>query len=106
MSLITVMQQIASGFGATLLIFFCTLLFSMPLGVIVALGRMSKFKPLSLVIQGIISILRGTPLMLQLLAVYFGPYYIGGMKLGRAWRFMAIIIAFSVISISGRLSSA
>ena len=50
MSFSSVMAQIASGFGATLIIFFCTLLFSMPLGVLVALGRMSKFKPLSYLI--------------------------------------------------------
>ena len=90
------MQQIASGFGATLLIFFCTLLFSMPLGVIVALGRMSKFKPLSLVIQGIISILRGTPLMLQLIVVFYGPYYAFGIKLSTNWRLYATLIGFSI----------
>ena len=78
MSLLTVISQIASGFGSTLIVFFCTLLFSMPLGILVALGRMSKFKPLSILIQGIISILRGTPLMLQLIVVFYGPYYVPG----------------------------
>ena len=81
MSLSSVVSQIASGFGATLIIFFATLLFSMPLGILVALGRMSKFKPLSVLIQGIISILRGTPLMLQLIVVFYGPYYLFGVKL-------------------------
>ena len=57
MDLLNVMRQIGAGFGSTLIIFFFTLLFSMPLGVLVALGRMSKFKLLSVVIQGIISIL-------------------------------------------------
>ena len=75
MELFSVMKQIASGFGSTLIIFFFTLLFSIPLGILVALGRMSKFKPLSLLIQAIISILRGTPLMLQLIVVFYGPYF-------------------------------
>ncbi len=96
MSLSTVFSQIASGFGATLIVFFCTLLFSMPLGILVALGRMSKFKPLSILIQGIISILRGTPLMLQLIVVFYGPYYVFGLKLSTAWRLYATLIGFSI----------
>ncbi len=91
-----VVEQIARGFGATLLIFCMTLLFSMPLGVFVALGRMSKFKPLSLLVQVIISILRGTPLMLQLIVVFYGPYYIFGLKLSTEWRLYATLIGFSI----------
>ena len=96
MNLLNVIKQISSGFGATLIIFFFTLLFSMPLGVLVALGRMSKFKPLSLLIQGIISILRGTPLMLQLIVVFYGPYYVFGAKLSTNWRLIATLIGFSI----------
>ena len=96
MSLLTVISQIASGFGSTLVIFFFTLLFSMPLGILVALGRMSKFKPLSILIQGIISILRGTPLMLQLIVVFYGPYYVFGLKLSTSWRLYATLIGFSI----------
>jgi len=96
MGLLTVIKQIASGFGATLIIFFFTLLFSMPLGILVALGRMSKFKPLSILIQGIISILRGTPLMLQLIVVFYGPYYLFGLKLSTSWRLYATLIGFSI----------
>ena len=96
MSFSSVMAQIASGFGATLIIFFCTLLFSMPLGVLVALGRMSKFKPLSYLIQGIISVLRGTPLMLQLIVVFYGPYYVFGIRLSTSWRLYATLIGFSI----------
>lgn len=96
MSLSSVVSQIASGFGATLIIFFATLLFSMPLGILVALGRMSKFKPLSVLIQGIISILRGTPLMLQLIVVFYGPYYLFGVKLSTGWRLYATLIGFSI----------
>ena len=96
MGLLTVIKQIASGFGATLIIFFFTLLFSMPLGILVALGRMSKFKPLSFLIQGIISVLRGTPLMLQLIVVFYGPYYLFGLKLSTSWRLYATLIGFSI----------
>lgn len=94
--LLNVILQIGSGFGATLIIFFFTLLFSMPLGVLVALGRMSKIKPLSIAIQVIISILRGTPLMLQLIVVFYGPYYLFGLKLSTAWRLYATLIGFSI----------
>ena len=96
MELFSVMKQIASGFGSTLIIFFFTLLFSMPLGILVALGRMSKFKPLSLLIQAIISIMRGTPLMLQLIVVFYGPYYLFGIKLSSNWRLIATLIGFSI----------
>lgn len=96
MSLANVFSQIASGFGATLIIFFFTLLFSLPLGVIVALGRMSKFKPLSVVVQAIISVLRGTPLMLQLIVVFYGPYYALGIRLSTSWRLYATLIGFSI----------
>ena len=96
MGLLTVIKQIASGFGATLIIFFFTLLFSMPLGILVALGRMSKFKPLSILIQGIISVLRGPPLMLQLIVVFYGPYYLFGLKLSTSWRLYATLIGFSI----------
>ena len=96
MSLLSVILQIASGFGATLVIFNLTLLFSMPLGILVALGRMSKFKPLSILIQGIISVLRGTPLMLQLIVVFYGPYYLFGLRLSTSWRLYATLIGFSI----------
>ena len=96
MNLMNVMRQIGAGFGSTLIIFFFTLLFSMPLGVLVALGRMSKFKPLSLLIQAVISILRGTPLMLQLIVVFYGPYYLFGTKLSTSWRLYATLIGFSI----------
>ena len=96
MNLMNVMRQIGAGFGSTLIIFFFTLLFSMPLGILVALGRMSKFKPLSLLIQAGISILRGPPLMLQLIVVFYGPYYLFGAKLSTAWRLYATLIGFSI----------
>lgn len=83
-----------SGFGMTVQIFFITLIGSLPLGVVVALCRMSKFKPLALVARFYISILRGTPLMLQLMAWMFAPYYVFGLSLGPDWKFMACSIGF------------
>ena len=96
MNLTVMMQQLVSGMGASLLIFVLTLLFSMPLGLAVAFGRMSKFKPLQAVIKFFIAILRGTPLMLQLLVVFFGPYYVFGVSLPRSYRFIAVILGFSI----------
>ena len=96
MSFQVIMEQLGGGLLKSIEIFALTLLFALPLGLLVSFGRMSKNRILRSVVWIYISIMRGTPLMLQLLAVYFGPYYIGGMKLGRMWRFTAIIIAFSV----------
>lgn len=89
-------QQVLSGTGATLLIFFSTVIFSMPLGLLIAFGRMSRFKPVSLVVKGFISILRGTPLMLQLIVWFYGPYYLFGMQLSAGWRLTATILGFSI----------
>ena len=72
------------------------LIFSLPLGLFVALGRMSKNKLLQAVIKVYISIMRGTPLMLQLLVVYFGPYYIFGMRVGNSYRLWAVFIGFVI----------
>ena len=96
MNVTLVMQQLVGGMGASLLIFMLTLLFSMPLGLAVAFGRMSRFKPLQAVIKFFIAILRGTPLMLQLLVVFFGPYYMFGWTLPRSYRFIAVILGFSI----------
>ena len=96
MNLTVMLQQLIGGMGASLLIFVLTLLFSMPLGLAVAFGRMSKFKPLQAIIKFFIAILRGTPLMLQLLVVFFGPYYMFGWTLPRSYRFIAVILGFSI----------
>ena len=68
--------ELGSGLLVSLEIFFLTLLFSLPLGMVVAFGRMSKNRILSAVTKFYISVMRGTPLMLQLIVVYFGPYYL------------------------------
>lgn len=88
------MELLISGFGMTLEIFVITLVGAVPLGVVVALCRMSSFKPLSLLARFYISVLRGTPLMLQLMAWMFGPYYIFGLSAGSNWKFIACAIGF------------
>ncbi|MDO5425877.1 MAG: amino acid ABC transporter permease [Eubacteriales bacterium] len=96
MSFTTMLSQMSVGMMRTIGIFVLTLLFSLPLGLVVSFGRMSKWKPLSLVVKFYISVMRGTPLMLQLLVVFFGPFYLFGMNIGGSWRFIAIIVGFSL----------
>lgn len=95
MSFEVMLQQLASGFVQTILIFALTLLFSLPLGMVVYFGRVCKFKPIGWLVKIYISIMRGTPLMLQLLLWYFGPYYLWGMNIG-GYKFTAIILGCSL----------
>ena len=95
MTFATMLSTMAEGMLKTFLIFTLTLVGSLPLGMIVALLRKSKFKVVRGIISGYISIMRGTPLMLQLLVWYFGPYYLFGINIG-GWRFPAIIVGFVV----------
>ena len=95
MSFQVMLKQLTTGFGSTILIFFLTLLFSLPIGMVVYFGRQSKFKPLSWIVKAYISIMRGTPLMLQLLLWYFGPFYLWGMNIG-GYKFTAIILGCSL----------
>lgn len=74
-------------------VFALTLVFSVPLGFPLAAGRMSRFKPLSYLVNAFLLVIRGTPLMLQLIVVYFGPYYIFKLSFDR---FTASIVAMSV----------
>ena len=94
--LVSICGQLLKGVGASLAIFLLTLLFSLPLGLLIAFGRMSKFKPLSLLVKLYISIVRGTPLMLQLLVVFFGPYFLFGVSTSGNYRFYAVIIGFAL----------
>lgn len=94
MELSIMLQLLISGLGMTLQIFVITLVGALPLGVLVALARMSSFKPLALVARFFISVLRGTPLMLQLMAWMFFPYYVFGMSLTSDWKFYACAIGF------------
>lgn len=96
MNLLSMISQLAEGFLVTVEIFVLTLVFAMPLGMIVAFGRMSKNIVIRTLVKAYISIMRGTPLMLQILVVYFGPFYIFEMKMGPGYRFPAVIIAFVI----------
>lgn len=134
---ITVMLfRLSEGMLKSILIFGLTLIFSLPLGLLVSFGRMSTwapfrcfekiecrcsgkhlgfkpilllkkgcvfvlhgiagFKPVQFIIKVYISIMRGTPLMLQLMVVYFGPYFIFGIKISLEYNFYAVIIAFVI----------
>ncbi len=73
-----------------------TLLFSLPLGLIVAFGRMSGCKVIRIISKIYISIMRGTPLMLQIIVVYFAPFYVFRMHVGTGYRFPAVIVAFVI----------
>ncbi len=83
------------GMGGTCAIFFLTLLFSLPLGMVVALLRMSKNKVVSNVTRAVISVLRGTPLMLQLIAVTYGPYYLWQLSVSKN-KLIPVVIAFAI----------
>lgn len=95
MTLSIILLQLIKGMGVTAEIFFLTLLFSLPLGLLVAFGRMSKNGIIRMISKSYISVLRGTPLMLQLIVVYFAPFYVFHLKVGN-YRFPAIIIAFAL----------
>ena len=92
----SITKQLAEGLLASLVIFFLTLLFSLPLGLLVAAGRMCKIAPIRWLVKFYISIARGTPLMLQLLVVFYGPYYLFGATLITSYRFQAVIIGFAL----------
>ena len=96
MSFSVIVSQLAQGMLTTVSIFFLTLIFSMPLGFLVAFGRMSKNRIIRSITQFYISIMRGTPLMLQLMVVYFFPWYLFKIQIGSGWRFPAIIIGFAI----------
>ena len=96
MTLIGMISKMSEGLGRTCAIFFLTLLFSLPLGLVVALLRMSKNRVVQAVTKVYISILRGTPLMLQLIAVAYGPFYLFGYTLLVKQKLLAIIIAFAL----------
>ena len=95
MTLSTMLASMGEGMLRTCAIFFLTLIFSMPLGMIVMFLRRSRFGIVRGITKIYIAIMRGTPLMLQLLAWYFGPYYLFGMSI-RGYRFPAIIIGFAM----------
>lgn len=96
MTVIDIIKQLSSGMGVTIEIFFVTLVTSLILGLGLALIRMSKVKVLSVLAKIYISLMRGTPLMLQLLVVYFGPYFVFGIPITRSYRLNAVLIGFAL----------
>ncbi len=96
MDLMTMLGMMGEGFLVSLQIFLFTLVGALPLGLVVAFGRMSKCKPLSLIVQFYISIMRGTPLMLQLMVVYYVPFFGFGVSMGDGYRLTATLIAFII----------
>ena len=95
MTFSTMLETMSSGMLKTIGIFVLTLVGSLPLGMVVALLRKSRFAVVRKIISVYISIIRGTPLMLQLLVWYFGPFYLFGIPIGN-WRFPALIVGFVV----------
>ncbi|MCF2683827.1 amino acid ABC transporter permease [Faecalicatena contorta] len=96
MELGTLIRELCGGMLVSLEIFVLTLVFSLPLGLLVAFGRMSKISPIRWLAKIYISIMRGTPLMLQLMVVYFGPYYILGIRISSGYRMTAVLIGFAI----------
>ena len=95
-----VFSQLISTFGINCTIFFVTLVVALPLGLIVAFGTMSRFKPLAYLLKTVIWIIRGTPLMLQIIFIYYGP---GLLHWGQPWnamgtngRVVATCVAFAI----------
>ena len=94
MSFVRVTAELFGGFTTTLVIFFMTLLFSIPLGLIITFGSMSKIKPVSWLGKTFVWVIRGTPLMLQIILVFYGPGLMGlGLKFDRL---LAVILAFII----------
>lgn len=92
MYILDIFIELSKGFSTTFSIFLLTLIFSIPLGIVVYFLKQSKNIIVSGITKAYISIMRGTPLMLQLMFIFYGPYYIFKMK--SPDRFFAVIIAF------------
>ena len=90
----TVTKNLLQGFSITCELFAFTLVLALPLGLVVAFGARSRFKPLCAVVRTIIWIIRGTPLMLQVIAIYYGPALLFGS--GLLPRFVAVLVAFVI----------
>lgn len=96
MSFFTMVSLLGEAFGNTLLIFLLTVVGSLPLGLAVYFGKKCRIAPVRWIIELYISVMRGTPLMLQLMVVYFGPKLIFGISIPGDWRFWAVIAAFVI----------
>lgn len=100
MSFTNMLSMLGSGMLTSLIIFCVTLLFSLPLGLLICFGRRAKNPVIRWIFRIYISVMRGTPLMLQLVVVYFAPYYLFGVSLGNLfggnYRLIAVLIGFVV----------
>lgn len=96
MSFFEIVAQLSDSMLRSTWIFLLTLIFSMPLGLLICVTRMYAWKPVQWLMKFYISVVRGTPLMLQLLVIYFGKYFLFGLPLTTNYRFWAVIIAFSL----------
>ena len=94
MSFLTMLQVMGNGMLKSIGIFLWTLLLSLPLGLLIAVIRQKKLPVITQIIKIYISLMRGTPLMLQLLVVFFGPFYLFKIRLSDGYRFIAVLIAF------------
>lgn len=108
---LTVLTSLLEGFGVTLELFFLTIIFSLPLGLLICFGSMSKLKPIKLLVKFFVWIIRGTPLMLQIIIFFYGPGLVANWAQGldssffliewmSSWhvmdRFVSVVIMFSV----------
>ena len=94
MTVSIMLSKLGEGMVVTLMLFAVTLLFSLPLGLLVSFGRMAKNVVIRTIFKAYISIMRGTPLMLQLMVIYFGPYYLFGITNSPSWKNSAVAIGF------------
>ena len=94
MAISVMLMKLLEGMGVSVMIFLVTLIFSLPLGLLVSFGRMSKNPVIRTIVKVYISVMRGTPLMLQLIAIYFGPYYGLGIPNSPGWKNTAVAIGF------------
>ncbi|MBQ7503879.1 MAG: amino acid ABC transporter permease [Ruminococcus sp.] len=95
-NIVSIMSRLSNGIWASLILFSLTLIFSMPIGLLVTFARRSRFKVVEMITKFYISVMRGTPLMLQLIVVYFAPYYLFKIPLSSDYRFYAAVIGFSL----------
>lgn len=94
MTISVMLSKLGEGMIVTLMLFAVTLVFSLPLGLLVSFGRMAKNPVIRTIFKVYISIMRGTPLMLQLMVIYFGPFYIFGITNSPTWKNTAVAVGF------------
>ena len=94
MAISVMLSKLGEGMAVSLLIFVVTLVFSLPLGMLVTFGRMAKNPLVRGIFKVYISIMRGTPLMLQLMMIYFGPFYLFGIQNTPTWKNTAVAVGF------------